>query len=475
VKQKEIRDYTELERAKGRQIASSLLTADFTIRDSLALFPEYDLDSTCGLHRPGVNLGALLFLFPKVVTYVPAIPRQEFVHRFGVDFETFLYLSDPALGAHRFVFPVLDHPDRYSGKHIRNQLSPLLDRYDPTWERWHEALRHSGGDTWFALCDSLVNYRKVLSQKNIWAAWASDHPGKSDRFIALDIRRQIRNRFTDLCLVEKEDLAREVAEWSHSDPYRFVLELSYCSALFAYPRVLGAGGNPNFVTTDRGKYLEMATSTAESEEQLQRIFDGEIVKTLLEGFRFHEVPKVFALDFLAQWHTSGQAQVVRGAYSKLLAMARSDSVGLDEFQATVKLIASSLREFSHSAYADPAYTGKKVEERQTRAAIVCTVGGLLMALVGLVCPAVAVQAFVESALVSLLSFIPLAARERVESALIQRHLPNLPVDLVHDCRQVRQFRRDFVTRALDSNELLIDKALAAGLDIPAGTLWLSDT
>ena len=141
--------YQEKENAIGKDIADNLLFENHTIRDITVLYPEYVLKSPFGLHRPGVNLGALLFLYKQVIAYVPPITREQFKDRFGIDYDSFIQLAYPSDNNLKFIFPVLNHPRRYRSPIIQKELSDILLRMPPTWERWHYALEVTGGKYWF--------------------------------------------------------------------------------------------------------------------------------------------------------------------------------------------------------------------------------------------------------------------------------------------------------------------------------------
>jgi len=181
---------------------------------------------------------------------------------------------------------------------------------------------------------------------------------------------------------------------------------------------------------------------------------------------------VFHLDFLLQWHNSEMADSVRQAYAKLLAMAKSDWVDLEDFHSAVKTILTSLRDFSESSYADPEFVGAKVQERQTQFTVITTLGGVLLGVLGLVYPALGIPTFVGGTVLGLLGFFPVPTRDRVQRSLVQKYFPDLPYDLVRDYQRIREFRKDTLDRLVESGRLPVDDAIGAAPDIPARTLWI---
>lgn len=353
--------YAFAEAEQGRAIAKELLSGGHTILRPLALYPEYaqyDLQAEeIGLHRPGVNLGLLLFFYSRAIAYVPPLKRGEFEARFGVDLEAFLALADPALGPRRFLFPVLGHPRHYHHPEVRSFLAPLLATKPLTWERWHKALEVTGGDRWFHVAERHLRLDELEADGEFVRKWMSRHSAKDEADAKRDLRQQAKNRFVDLCLVGLEDEAKRLA--SQGSTAEWFAALDYSSEVFAYPYVIGAGGAFNYVTKNSDAYLEILRRLR-SDPVVRGLVDADVLRAILEGFEFHKVPKVHLVDYLLHYHRSSEAEKVRAAYARVVRMARraSGRVYLADLAKELKEILDSLKQFCSSSEAHPRFKGE---------------------------------------------------------------------------------------------------------------------
>lgn len=470
MKKSHLDDYRLRELEVGKQIAGGLLDDSHIIRDPRALYPEYDVADGVALHRPGVNLGSLLFLHPRVLAYVPPMTPAEFPARFGVEYETFLELAFPTDPKDTFIFPILNHPRHYERPAIRQGLTELLIRQPPTWERWHEALRITGGTRWFNEADSTVPYQKLWSVPEFRKVWERRLANRSKGGVSREIKQQIRNNFTDLCLVGFEEEAREIAQSAAQDPYLAIARLFFASEMFAYPHVMGAGGSPHVVCLNTSRMREHLRASLEAGFPKAELMDSEVVETLLEGLEFHNIPQVYRAEFLVAFHRSDQAALVRAAYQKLLDAAEAETPSLDQVHHAIKDILSSLKDFCDSSEGAPAFAAKTATERQTTVTVLCAIGGVLTSVGGFfIHPAVGVAA---GTLFSILGAYPVYTREKIERQLLERYCPGVPFELLGDYQKLKDFRASQVGELAPIQEpspLRLSGSLATS--VRARALW----
>jgi len=291
-----------------------------------------------------------MFFYRQVIAYVPPMTRSQFIYRFGINYETFLKLAYPDDGTSRFIFPILNHPHRYNTLEYRNELSDILIRMPPTWERWHSALAETGGNCWFSESDVRFAYPRMWCIHDFRETWRVRLRSKSEAFISKEIKQQIRNNYTDLCLVGRQEQANEIAALSHIDPELAVNDLFYSSDFYAYPFVMGAGGNAN-VRAMQASPIVKRRPIKEIKKLLPsaEYFDSDILHALFEGLRFDSIPKEFRDDFLITWHNSKNAEKTRAAYNALLECAKNESPSLDQLHSTMKIILTELNEFCRNS------------------------------------------------------------------------------------------------------------------------------
>lgn len=446
-----IDEYNQKEIYIGNNIANKILNKEYKLKDAKALYPEYpQLTRECGLHRPGVNIGSMLFLYPKIIAFVPPMRRKEFPKRFGISFDTFLILSDPSFD-HRFIFPILNHPKYYNNLKVYSDLKPLIDRFPPTWERWHQALKAISNNYWFKLCDDLVDYENVLNQKDIRNNWKNKLFNKSIIFVNEEIRQQIRNRFTDLCLIGKENEAKEIASFSKTDPHLFITDLSIKSELFSYPKIYGVGGNLNFVTTNPRYYFNLVKNEVGNKRALYKIFDSDVIETLTKGLFFNNVPGQYHLDFLIEWHKQNKSNEIRNIYKYLLDSAYEEKLSISEINHKIKILNKELVEFCKNAYSDPKIVDEIYKKRKKDISLICTSGGIFTGLIGLYIP-FPLLFFASGTIIGLIGGFYKPNRTKIEKAILKRDFPNFPYELIKNAQSIKDFRENAIMEILKNKD-----------------------
>ena len=469
-----INGYRDQERNKGRLIAPDLLTPDHTILNPRSLYPEYHLDPPYAIHRPGVNIALLIFFYRQVIAYVPPMKRRQFKHRFGIPYSTFLNLAYPGSSAPRFILPVLDHPSKYSSPETRAELSELLVRKPPTWERWHAALHSTQGDVWFSHADAAFNYPAMWSIPELRDLWRERLATSSESYVSREIKQQIRNNYTDLCLVGLQHQADRIARDSHSDPEFAINDLFYSSDLYAYPKVLGAGGVANIRATQAplvvphrpiDDTVDLLPST--------KYFDSDVLEALLHGLRFDSVPNELRTDFLLAWHMSNNARTARNAYLALLNSANQQLPPSEDLHSNMKSIIQELHEFCRNAEPANNKALRIAQARQNVVSAISTIGGIACAIAGLFL----LDALLIAGLgvgVTLIGFKTWSTKERVIEKLLARHAPRVSPDLFWSYRSMRDFSEDFFRRAIPSSRLIQDPFFPGTTSVPVRTVWWSN-
>lgn len=465
-----LHEYREIEEKRGIEIAENLLRDDFTISNARAIYPEYELGTNFALHRPGVNLGAMLFLFPRVIVYVPPIPPDKFAIRYGIDYEAFLELAFPSDEQDRFIYPVLNHPRYYANPEIRSGLKEILIRQPPTWERWHAALRATGGIYWFNESDQLFNYKNIWNITEHREYWKKKLNTRSNAWISREIKQQLRNNYTDLCLVGRTKEAREIAKQSHNDPYLALADLYYSSDTYAYPEVMGAGGCANFVCLDDNRMYMFLNRSKEAGLPFDLGFDTEVVEAMLEGLNFHNIPSIFRAEFLRKFHRSEQANLVRQAYWRLVEEAQKREPHLKDIHLAMKTILRYLKDFCDSSESSSSHTKLVAEERQRRLVYLAALGGILTCFAGFYAPPQ--LTFISGLIWSILGVYKFPTRKRVEKALLKKHCPQVPYELFRDYRSVIEYRENLsrigIPKGLPQKIQMTDVSASS---IPVRTLW----
>lgn len=475
IKKSELDAYGELERHVGQKIAGKLLDPYHTIQDATAIYPEYALREPFGLHRPGVNLGALLFLYRQVVVYVPPMTRSEFPQRFGITYEVFLELSNPRDEMGRFIFPVLNHPRKYRDALYRDQLGDLLRRMPPTWERWHSALNVAGARRWFDEADVRFHYPGMWSLPDLRDMWRNRLKTNSEAVVSREIKQQIRNNYTDLCLVNRGDMANDIATLSHSDPVLAVNDLWYSSDLYAYPWIMGAGGYANVRAHGAARVVRSGQrDMARVVPREMQYFDTGVVEAMLEGLRFHAIPRVFRLQFLEQWHCSSQAEKARQAFKKLLEIARAGqrTPDLEELHRTMKIILTELQDFCERPEASSREVEQKAARQQTKIAQLTIAGGITASIVGIF--TLNVLMVIAGGSLGIIGYKKWTDRERIIKKLLERHAPNVPWDLYNQYRDLREFPEKFWRRWRALPESVEVKERSSATSVPVQTLWWNE-
>jgi len=324
----------------------------------------------------------MLFLYRQVICYVPPITADSFSEFFGMDFNSFLELSDPE-SEDQFIFPLLDHPDKYSHKDVKNSLFPLLKRMPPTWERWHEVLRHTGGDKWFAIADEIYNYESALKIEGYRNARKKVLRSNKKSIIDNDIRQQIRNNFTNLCLIGNTKYACEIAELSNTSPTVALNELLLSSEYFAYPKVMG-GGKPNIHLGDFKHRPIIMDPKITPKRSLLKHYDYRILKVLIKGLKFDKIPAVYRVDFLKKWHKSNNAAKAREAYGALVYNAMKVKGSSDEdIHEVVQKILEELELFCEESMPNEASIKIHIEEKNKRVTKFANISNLFAGALGL--------------------------------------------------------------------------------------------
>jgi hypothetical protein len=467
-----IRGYSEKERAIGKAIARDLLTPEHTIKSARAIYPEYQLRDPFGLHRPGVNLGAMMFLYRQVVAYVPPIRKEQFSERFGVEYETFIRLANPTGDEHRFIFPVLNHPSRYQDPLVRRDLAEILVWMPPTWERWHEALRVSGGMRWFQAADERFDYEGIWSLESLRDTWKQRLRTANEARISREIKQQVRNNYTDLQLVARPDLADSVAELSHVDPATAYADLVYSSDLLAYPAVMGAGGMANVrATAPRVKDSPSKAIREKFPTNLQH-FDTEVLESMLEGLHFDKIPASFRLSFLEEWHRSAQADTARRAYGRLLELVQQHAPSTEEVHGALKTILRELQNFCRNAEPDSLGSVAAADKKQRVIVRLAAAGSLAATLVGILVPDLLWMAIAggTSGIFTIVGAKTWFDRERILRALLKRHAPSIPEDLFQDYTSMREFVLEYWRRS-SIDAVSLGTTSEGATSTPVRTVW----
>ena len=475
MKESHIQAYLEKERATGRAIAPALLTPAHTIKAANAIYPEYQLQDPFGLHRPGVNLGAMMFLYRQVVAYVPPMTRDQFPVRFGVKYEDFIRMATADSGQLRFVFPVLNHPSRYRDPLFRRELAEILLWMPPTWERWHEALRVTGGMRWFQAADERFDYKAIWSLASLREIWGRRLRTSNQSRISREIKQQVRNNYTDLQLVERSALADSIAALSHADPATAYTDLVYSSDLMAYPAVMGAGGVANVrATAPRAKGSGSGLIREHIPKELQH-FDAEVLECMLEGLQFDKLPAAFRLSFLEEWHRSAQAETARRAYSKLLELVRHHAPVAEDIHRVLKTILQQLEDFCR--YAEPgALESVEAADKKQKVIVRLAAGGSIAAtLLGVLIPDILWVAIAGGAggLLTIIGAKTWYDHDRIVRALLKRHAPDIPEDLFKDYTSMREFVLEYWRRFPGgTTELALTGSEATS--VPVRSVWWAE-
>lgn len=468
-----LEDYRDSEREKGEIISPDLLQPNFTIKNARGLYPEYVLKKPFGVHRPGVNIALLMFFYRQVVAYVPPITQDQFKFRFGIPYSAFLRLSYPGNDSDQFIFPVLNHPRRYKHPEIRNQLADLLVKMPPTWERWHSALDFTGGNIWFEKSDQNFNYSNIWSLPDFRSEWKSRLRTTSESFVSKEIKQQIRNNYTDLCLVGQENIANKIAKTSFDDPAFSINDLLYSSDLHAYPAVLGGGGVAN-IKSFRSPTLVPIKASSKLINKIPSIknFDSDVLETLLGGLKFDKIPKEFHLEFLLAWHKSGNAERARTAYHALLKSAQLGDPSLEDLHKTMKVVIKELQEFCSNSEPERRKADKISQTKQTVISGISAVGGIACSITGLFLLDVIMTALgVGFTLVGVKQW---STKERVIQKLLKKHAPNVPFELFSEYIQMRDFSEDFFRKIKSMPTPLENGIIPGTASVPVRTLWWSE-
>lgn len=431
--------YIEREKRRGQEIHKDLLDDDYVIRSAKSLYPEYDLKEPFGLHRPGVNLASMLFIYPQVVVYVPALTKVQFPERYGISYESFLQLMEA-----KFLYPLLNHPRKYTKEPIKSEISEILLRMPPTWDRWHSALEISGGNKWFDEADKHFEYSDFWNINELRQLWASRLRTNNGAIISKEIKQQIRNNYVNLCLVGRQEEANRIAELSRKDSEQALNELYYSSDYYAYPSVMGAGGMANIRIPKSAqilRYKEISRKAGFGGE-LEH-FDGKVLESLLEGLKFNQLPKQVHIDFLINWHKSEQAKIARQAYATLMKLARNRNPNYESLHYSVNSILAQLEEFTINAEPEIDKKIATKEKIQKGVNITCTVGGLASTILGLFYFEV-YMAIIGGSL-TILGTFNLTKRKRIAEKLIQSYAPGVSLEVFEDYKKLREFRNRYLT------------------------------
>ncbi|TET39243.1 MAG: hypothetical protein E3J72_00950 [Planctomycetota bacterium] len=399
--------------------------------------------------------------------------RTDFEQRFGVSYSTFMRLAYPDGDAPRFIFPVLNHPRHYLPLDIRVELDGLLSKMPPTWERWHAALEFTGGNVWFERSDRQFDYAAMWSVPELRATWRKRLRTTSEAFISKEIKQQIRNNYTDLCLVGRESKANEIAEASYTDPEYAINDLFYSSDLYAYPQVMGAGGTANIRATQAPpKIRDRPIIAIKKLLPSAEYFDSEVIDSLFRGLRFDYIPREFRFEFLLKWHRSGNAERAREAYQSLLECAKLQSPSLDKLHKTMKAIISELQEFCRNAEPTTEESFQKAHAKQNVASAISVGGGIACTILGLF-----LYEYFLATLGIGFTFIGLekwTTRERVIEKLLKKNAPKVPIELYRHYAEMRGFSEEFLRRVQRSSIEDVDIIDASATSIPVRTIWWTD-
>lgn len=439
------------------------------IRDARALYPEYEFQEPYGLHRPGVNIGSLIFLYRQVVAYVPPITRNQFVERFGVDYESFLELAYPNDPTEKFVFPVLNHPNKYRKNIFRTELYEILIRMPPTWERWHSALDETGGNRWFDESDERFNYEAIWSIPDLRDIWKSKLRTDNESVVSSEIKQQVRNNYTDLCLVGRSELANEIAELSKTDAEASINELLYASDLYAYHSVMGAGGNANVRASQSGRVVPHKQVRIAELFPQGEYFDTDVLEALFEGLKFHAIPQVFRLEFLKSWHRSDNAERAREAYGTILDVAKSRNPSLEDLHRTIKGILIELDEFCRHAEPSHAEADKIAQTRNNTIVRITAAGGIVSTVIGLFTFDVFMA--IAGGLFTVVGAKTWESRDRIVRRLLQRHAPNIPEHLYRKYKELNTFTEDFWKEVVRECKPRDEPDYRNATSIPVRTVW----
>ncbi len=352
-------------------ISGKLISKDHLLQSPRDLYPEYDISDSLAFHRPGVNIGALLFLYRQVMVYVPQIPRAAFPKRYGLSYETFVELCKPLeTGVPPFILPILNHPKYYNNKQLKSDLKELIELKPPTWERWHKVLEITGGDRWFDLADEVLNYKKLYAFPDYRKQWKLKLNSTNESRVSREMKQQIKNNFTNLCLIGLEDKALEIADLSKKHPDLAINDLMYTSEIFAYPKIMGANGYANI--------LSKARSTIQSEEENFRIktllskkgVDADVIKAIADGIEFNNIPKLFGIEFLLKWHQQKWSQYAKDFYGRLLEELKQDNPDENEVYTNVKEVLQLLKSFTEMTKIDEKKISKQIEDRNRTRSVV---------------------------------------------------------------------------------------------------------
>ena len=464
-----IETYIEIEKSKGIQISKELLNSDFYIKKAAALYPEYELKEPFGLHRPGVNIGSMMFIFKQIVAYVPPMTRDEFPMRFGIPYETFIEFCYPNDPEERIIYPILNHPHKYRIEPYLSELREILLRMPPTWERWHKALYHTGGNYWFDRADEKIDYRYFWNIPELRNIWRERLRTTNKSIISKEIKQQIKNNYVDLCLVGFVDDADRIAENAKVDAEEALNELYYISDLKAYPFVMGAGGHANIRVKNSLpiiKYKDISKKAGVPKDLSH--FDGKVLDVLFEGLKFNKIPKTIRKTFLLEWHKSEQAKIAREAYSKLMKQAKLNNPSFEDLHKTISSIVQQLEDFNKNAEPEVEDSFTQKEKLQKGIDISCTIGGLAATVMGLFF--LEIYMAVIGGSLTVLGAFNLAKRHKIEQKIFEKYAPNIPYEIFTDYNKMREFREKF----LSDRDLTEIPKYSKSTSVPVRTFWWNE-
>lgn len=434
-------EYKFLEHEKAKLISGSLLNDKHVLTSPKDLYPEYKITDSVAFHRPGVNIGALLFLYRQVVVYVPPIAKEKFSEKFGIDYYTFIELCKPIDNAPSFILPILNHPKHYAKNNLNHELKELLELKPPTWERWHKVLEITGGTKWFDLADRTLNYKKLYSFPEYRNYWKTKLKNDNDSYISREIKQQIKNNFTDLCLIGLEDQALEIAETSHKHPDFAINDLMYSADTFAYPKIMGANGYAN-IKSENGLILPLDSNSSWIKKKLSKKgVDSDVIETIAEGLKFDFIPKVFRLSFLIEWHKQQWAQYAKDFYGKLLEELKKNDPDENLVYKNIKEVIGLLKNFCELTQIDERKINNKIDEKNRTKSVATFSVSTLFGIGGLFGNALLM--FVGSTGSSLIGISSNDQRLKLLKRMWKRHYDfELPPDIIDRFLNMYNFKKE---------------------------------
>lgn len=427
----------------AKNISDKLISKNHQIKSPKDLYPEYYFSDSLAFHRPGVNIGALLFFYRQVLVYVPQISKKDFPNRYGINYETFIDLCKPiANGLPAFILPILNHPKHYANKHIKYELKELLELKPPTWERWHKVLEITGGTKWFDLADQKLNYKDMYSFSNFRKYWKRKLGTSNESAVSKEIKQQIKNNFTNLCLIGLEDKALEIADLSHKQPDLAINDLMYSSEIFAYPKIIGANGNANVMAKSKIEDYKKSNSANIINSLRKKGVDSNVIKAIAEGIEFNNIPKVFRLSFLLKWHQDQWSQLAKDFYSKLLEELGKDSPDENITYNSIQEILKLLKEFCKKTEVDEKVISNKINDRNRKVSWMTLGLSTLFGLGGLF--GSNLLSFFTSTSTGLIGITSQSHEYKILSSMFNRHYKvDMPPDLIHRFMNLNNFRKKY--------------------------------